>query len=456
MKRFTLSRRTMLRGVLGGSAVALALPPLEAMLNANGDALANGDPLPRRLITWFFGNGVALVDPFDGNNNGLRWTPSGEGPDYALSPQLAPLQGVKEYVSVVSNLEVRAKHPEVRGHHTGVSGFFSGFPYIKLDPMGANYSSKFGGPSIDQVAASFIGGQTYLPSIQLQISKRIVTSEGPTLQYISHKGPDQPLPAIANPVDAYVKLFQGFVPPDDPTKPLRLNALDAIGEDVKRLQARVGANDRQRLDAHLTAIAQLRKQIDAIAPSCGAPAMPSETNADMDGKEPLENVNKVMSDLLALAFACDITRVASIQFSGSVGYHVFHMLGQSLGHHDISHDAGANDALDAATVKTMESLAYLLGQLKAAPEGDGNLLDNSCVLVGSDCASGLRHSDYNQPCLVAGRGGGALRHPGIHVNANSANATDVLLTCLQTVAPEAAEAGGDNGYSNTPFSPLHA
>jgi hypothetical protein len=456
MKRFTLSRRTMLRGMVGGGAVALALPPLEAMLNAHGSAYADGSPLPRRFVTWFFGNGVALVDPFDGNNNGLRWTPSGEGAGYTLSPQLAALQGVKEYVSVISNLELRAKHPAVRGHHTGVSGYFSGYPYIELDPMGANYSSKFGGPSIDQVAASLIGGQTFLPSIQLQISKRIVTSEGPTLQFISHKGPDQPLPAIASPIDAFNKLFQGFVPPDDPARPLRLGALDAVLEDTKRLQAKVGQNDRMRLNAHLAGLAQIRKQIEAIAPECAAPPAPSESNADMNGQEPTESVNKVMSDLLVLAFHCDITRVASVQFSGSVGYNVFHMLGQQQGHHDLSHDGNANEAIDASTIKTMEYFAYLLEQLKATPEGDGNLLDNSCVLVGSDTASGLRHNDYNMPCIVAGRGGGALTHPGIHHNAASASVSDVLLACLKSVAPEVNEVGGGNGYSNTPLSALLA
>ncbi|MEZ4379803.1 MAG: DUF1552 domain-containing protein [Nannocystaceae bacterium] len=456
MKRFTLNRRTMLRGMLGGAAVALALPPLEAMFNSNGTAYANGDELPRRLVTWFFGNGVALENPFDPNNNNLLWTPQGQGEGYTLSPQLAPLANVKEYCSIVSNLAILAKHPEVRGHHTGVSGFFSGFPYIKLDPMGANYSSKFGGPSIDQVAAGYIGDQTYLPSVQIRVSKRIVASEGPTLNYLSHKGPDQPLQPLHNPQDLFAKLFGGFVPQDDPTKPLRLNALDAVSEDVKRLQMRVGTNDRQRLDAHLASIAQIQKQIEAIAPECVPPAMPGETNADQDGKEPLDSVNKVMADLLVLAFHCDITRVASFQYTGSVGYTVFHMLGQSQGHHDISHDANANDLHDAATVKTVEAFAYLLEQLKASPEGDGNLLDNSCLLLGSDTASGLRHSDYNQPCIVAGGGGGALRHPGIHHDAGGANSSDVLLACLKTVAPDAATVGGGPGESTTPLGAIMA
>jgi len=456
MKRFTLNRRTMLRGFLGGGAIALALPPLEAMLNGNGDALADGKPLPRRFGTWLFGNGVALENPFDPNNPRLLWTPSGQGPDYTLSPQLMPLADLKEYVSVISNLQLRARHPEARGHHTGVAGFFSGFPYIKLDPMGAVYSSKFGGPSIDQVAAAVIGHETFLPSIQLRISKRIVTSEGPTLNYLSHKGPDQPLQPIHNPQEVFEKIFSGFVPQDDPTKPLRLNALDAVAEDVKRLQMRVGTNDRQRLDAHLTSIEQLQKQIDAIAPECTAPALPGETNSDHEGKEPLDSVNKVMADLLVLAFQCDITRVASFQYTGSVGGTVFHMLGQSHGHHHLSHDANANGQIDASTVETVSAFAYLLRRLKETPEGDGNLLDNSCLLLGSDTASGLRHNDYNQPCIVAGRGGGTLTHPGIHHDAQSANASDVLLSCVKTVAPEITQVGGGNGLSNTPLSAIMA
>ena len=456
MKRFNLNRRTMLRGMLGGAAVALALPPLEAMLNGNGTAYADGAPLPRRFATWFFGNGVALADPYDPNNHTLLWTPQGLGPDYTLSSQLMPLAGVKEYVSVLSNLEIRAKHPELRGHHTGVSGFFSGFPYIKLDSMNANYSSKFGGPSIDQVAAALVGQQTFLPSIQLRVSKRVIPSEGPTLNYLSHKGPDQPLPPIHNPIEAFETIFNGFVPHDDPTKPLRLNALDAVSEDVKRLQMRVGNNDRMRLDAHLSSIAQIQKQIEAIAPECLPPAMPGESNADQDGKEPLDAVNKVMADLLVLAWQCDITRVASFQYTGSVGYTVFHMLGQTQGHHDLTHDALGNAQIDATTVATVEAFAYLLQRLKDTPEGDGNLLDNSCLLLGSDVASGLRHSDYNQPCIVAGRGGGALTHPGIHHDALSANASDVLLSCMKTLDPAIAEVGGGPGLSNTPLSALMA
>jgi hypothetical protein len=275
-----MSRRTMLRGIVGGSTVALALPVLEIMLDQNGEALANGSPVPRRLITWFFGNGCALNVTGD-TNSGLRFWPNAEGQNYDITPQLQPLAnaGVLDYCSLLSKFDVKAGSEHRRGHHDGCT-FFSGYPFIELPADGANYSSKFGGPTIDQVAANYIGNQTFLPSVQLQISKRIVTTEGPTLQYLSHKGPDQPLPQMANPQDAWNKLFASFTPDNDPTTPHRLAALDAVSEDAKALQMKVGTADRIRLEAHLDSVAQIRNQIARrpSAPSRPSPARPTTTS----------------------------------------------------------------------------------------------------------------------------------------------------------------------------------
>lgn len=455
-KHTRLSRRTMLRGVLGGSAVALALPALEAMLNANGDAHADGTELPRRFVTWFFGNGVAL-NQFDNPGQGTRFAPAETGPGYALTPQLQPLEAVKDYCSILSAFEINAAAEHRRGHHDGVAGFFSGYPFIELPANGGPFASKFGGPSIDQVAAEGIAGETFLPSIQLAVSKRVIGSEGPTLQYMSHKGPDEPLPQIFDPLEAWDRLFGSFTVPDDPEKPKRLSVLDAVAEDVKRLQGRVGANDRMRLEAHLSSVEQLQAQINAAPPACTLPSEPGQGNEDTDGNEPMEEVNTMMSDMLALAFSCDITRVASMQFTGSVGYPVFHMLGQSMGHHEMTHEAAQNDNVDAATIFTVAQFAYLLETLMNADEGGQNLLDNSCLILSSDAASGLTHAVFDQPCIVAGGGGGALVHPGIHYRSPTAeNTSDILLACLQTVCPEATSAGGGIGESTTPLSALLA
>ncbi len=456
MSRFHLSRRTMLRGAIGGTSVALALPMLDAMLNSNGTALAAGDPLPRRFVTWFFGNGVALNDVVN-PGAGLRWGPAEQGPGYPLTPQLAGLNGVQEYCSLLTGFDIKAAAQHRRGHHDGVAGFFSGHPFIELPHADNSYSSKSGGPTIDQVVADAIGAQTFLPSVQIAVSKRVITSEGPTLQFLSHKSPDVSLPQIFSPLDLYTKLFDSFVPQDDPTKPLRLNALDAVAEDVKRLKLRVGKADQLRLDAHLSSVAQIRKQIDALAPECMQPMQPVNKNEDFEGKEPLDEVNQIMCDLLVEAFRCDITRVASFQYTGSVGYTVFHMLGQTLGHHDLTHDTLHNDQVDAATVHTIEAFGYLLKRLKETPEADGNLLDQSCLILGSDASSGYTHDVFNQPCIVAGKGGGALKHPGInYASPSQENTSDILLACLQTVVPEATSVGSDIGLSTTPLSAIQA
>ncbi len=436
--RFALSRRTMLRGMLGSAAVALALPPLEAMLNSNGTALANGDPLPRRFMTWFFGNGVRLE----------QWTPQGQGSGYELTDELAPLVNVKDYCSILSGFDNKAGYGR-RGHHDGVAGFFSGHPFIEIDPMGALYASKFGGPSIDQVAASIVGSKTFMPSLHVGVSKRVTTGEGPTLQFLSHKGPDQPVESERNPQAVYNMLFGSFTPPDDPTGKLRVSMIDAVHKDAQRLRQRVGKLDQQRIDAHVEGLYQLQKQIQALPPACMIPSGPTQTNDDVDGKEPLEEVSKVMADLVAAAFVCDVTRVVSFMQSGGVGSTIYHMTGAISEEHGLSHEPGGQELIHKAVVFNMGCFAYLLEKLKSMPEGDGNLLDNSCILLGSDCAEGITHSCKDQPCIVAGGGGGALKYPGVHYRSTSdENTTDILVSCLKTLDPSVSEAGSAEGYSN--------
>ena len=121
------------------------------------------------------------------------------------------------------------------------------------------------------------------------------------------------------------------------------------------------------------------------------------------------------------------------------------------------HDTAQNEGVDAATIHTVGAFAYLLKRLKETPEGDGNLLDNSCLLLGSDAASGYTHAVFDQPCIVAGKGGGALKHPGIHYRSPSQeNTSDILLACLRTVVPDAAQVGSDIGLSTTPCAPILA
>jgi Protein of unknown function (DUF1552) len=446
VKPFRLSRRTILRGM----GATLALPLMESMLNSTGTALAEGTPIPRRLVTFFFGNGVRLE----------HWTPSATGSNWALTEELQPFAKVKEYLTVVSGCNV--KTPNHRGHHNGAGGILSGYPVIRISGSGlASYSSKFGGPSIDQVAAEIIGKTTTFPSLQVAISKRLSRNEGPTLQYISHRNPDTPLPPEFNPAALFNKLFGNYNPVNstDPGHELRVSVLDRVREDAKRLQQRLGAADRQRLEAHLTAIGEVRKQILALPPSytssCSKPEAVTQTNQDVSGQEPLEPVSKAMSELLAIAFACDLTRVASFQFSGSVGATSYPMVGVSGEQHGISHNPGEQGNMHKTVMFVMKNFAYLLERLMATPEGTSNVLQNSVVLCSTDVSEGLSHGISNYPILIAGRAGGALRS-GLHVRTAGRNTSDVLLSVLQAAGTGVSSVGGGTGQSTTPLTEIMA
>ena len=437
MSRPKIQRRTFLRGLAGSAAVSLGLPLFEAMLDESGSALADGTPLPCRLITFMIGNGVRLD----------RWVPTSTGSGYALTPELAPLVDVKDYCSVLSGF----RHYLTGGnaHMNGLFGSFYGHPAEYYDPT-SPFEAGATGPSIDQVAADVIGKDSYLRSLEVGNSKYWPEEGG---GYLSSRGPDRPNPPILNPQALYKRLFVG---PDE-TSALRASLLDAVLEDAKALRTRLGTSDGQRLDAHLQSVADLERRITAIPPPCQAPTMPAATNEDVNGQEPLVETAEAMADLVAVALACDLTRVVSFQQSGKVCQSIYHMTGATLDNHTMSHDGAPDvqDLIHKAVIINMEAFAYFLGRLRDTADGSGNLLDNAVVLLGSDVAEGLSHESRDMPFIVAGRGAGKLRYPGIHHRSSSEdNASDVLLTCLRAAVPEVASVGSGAGYSESTVSAI--
>lgn len=441
MPRFSLSRRSFLRGIAGGATAVVALPALEAMFNGNGTAHSDGSPLARRFVTFHFGNGVIRN----------RFVPALEGPTYALTPLLAPIANVKDYCHVLTGFE--NKHRVRITHHEGMAGMWSAHPFISQGGL----NSRFGGPSIDQVAAAAIGANTVFPSIQLGCSKRVSTDEGPTMQFMSHKSSNEPLPPEYSPRAVFQRLF-ATPPPDDPSRPSRIDVLSAVMADARALQTRIGAADKARLDAHLESVSRIQAQINALPPVCTVPAEPTEENVDVGGLEPMEAVNDLMLDLLVHAFTCDLTRVASYMLVGGVGHTVYHFLGILGEHHNLSHDPiGSASPLEQCIVWNIAQFAKLCEKLKATPDGAQNLLDSSCVLLGSDCSEGWTHSIDDMCIIIAGGGGGALKPGGGHLRSkNDRNLTDALLTCVRTVAPEITELGSDAMLSSTPLTEIMA
>ncbi|HEY2902964.1 MAG TPA: DUF1552 domain-containing protein [Polyangia bacterium] len=449
----------MLRGAMGGVGIGVALPPLEAMFNGNGDAYADGTAIPTRLGIFFWGNGVKPE----------HWTPDVQGAGWLPSLALMPLAdaGVKDYVNVVSGTRITSG--DERGHHAGTVGILSGAPLVSQPANGAPYRSTFSMPSIDQVAAKAIGMGSPHPSIEVGISNRINTNEGTTLQYLSHNGPDMPNAPEYDPSKLFTRLFTtGFTPPGsatpmvDATLGYRRSVLDVVLSDINKVSAQSGTVDKSRLERHMEGIRAIENRLtlsQQLPPSaCKVPTKPS-SYPDQNGQEQIEQKTKAMSDLLAIAMACNQTRIFSMMFSGSTASTVYWEVGLSEGHHQLTHDEpGDQPQVQASTVFTMKMFAQVLVSLKAVPEGAGNVLDSTAIMASSDTSDGRFHNIRDFPILVAGKGGGFFKYPGIHYRSPSGDesCSVVLLSMLRSVGIKATSAGGGPGMVTTSATAIEA
>jgi hypothetical protein len=245
---------------------------------------------------------------------------------------------------------------------------------------------------------------------------------------------------------------------------LRKSVLDAVTADLNGLKAKVGTADKARLDQHAENIRSIENRIAATtAPGSAAQAMCNKpvnpgSFPDMSGKEMIEERTKGMSALIAMALACDQTRVFSMMFSGSVCGTVYWQVNATGGHHDLTHnEAGDQPLVHASTVFTMQQFANLLSALKAVPEGAGNLLDSCAILASSDTADGKAHSITDYPILVAGRAGGALKYPSVHYRSTSKeNTSTVLMSMLRAVGVPLTEFGLMGGKVTAGCSAIEA
>jgi hypothetical protein len=418
-----ITRRTMLRGLLGGAAVSIALPPLELFWNGNGTARADQSAFPTRFGIWYWGNG----------NLPAKWTPSGTGATWTPSEQLMPLAPLQKQITVVSGMSVQTANTVPHG--SGPAGLLTG------DDLQNNTFSR---PSLDQVIAAQVGATTRFTSLEVGVQR---ATSG-----ISHTGPNQVNPPETSPAALFQRLFgPDFRAPGSMTKPnpklaLRRSVLDAVTAQAGRLRARLGAADKMRLDQHLDGVRQLENQIAALgaAPAnlvaCAKPAAPLADYPDVDGRAQLSAISRAVSDLVAMALACDQTRVFTNMFSQPVNNLLFPSATE--GHHQLTHDEpGDQPQVDAICVFIMQELAYFLGALAKVQEGAGTLLDHAVVLVTSDVSLGRTHSLEDYPIVLAGGANGALK-TGLHYHsASSENACMVSLTLLRVLGVHAAEFG---------------
>lgn len=454
----TVKRRAFLRGLAFGAPVAVGLPILDHFLNENGDAFAAGEELPRRFGVFFWGNGRGV--------EAARWNPAQTGTAWELSPQLLPLAAFKDQLTVVSGLKVKlANSPQ--GHHRGSVGILSGNDFVTQPAGNAPYRSTFKDPSIDQQIAAVAGVGSAFKSLEIGISQRVNKVEGTTLQFLSHNGQDSGNPQEYDPVKLFDRLFAGGGVPSgqDPeliqkAAEMKTSVLDSVLTDLNGLKGRVGGRDRMRLEQHAENIRAIEKRLAGGGPSlsaqCLAPVKPGALATNGDG-EPFMERTAAMSQVLALALACDLTRVFSIHFSGSASNPVFHPLGITRGNHDISHDgAGGQADIDKSTIFTMEQFGVFLAALAAGTEGTSNLLKQSAILASSDTSDGSAHSVDDYPILIAGSAGGFFKTPGVHHRGKGESTSLVLLSLARSMGLEKAEFGGGDSHVTQSLTEIEA
>lgn len=442
MSRTKLSRRTMLRGMLGGGAVMVGLPPLQLFYDSTGTRDASGSAFPKRFGIFFWGNGV-IPD---------QWVPTGEGAGWTPSQLLAPLAELTGDVTVVTGLSVRTAN--VEPHLSGVSGLLSGAPLGHID----GGESTFGRASIDQVIAAKAGLNTRFRSLEFGVR--------PKYGY-SFNGADNRNPPETSVMALFDRVFGGGYrapgsdAPPDPTLRLRRSILDAVGEDATTLRKRLGAADRIRLDQHLEGVRALERRIALIEENpikldaCVAPQRPTKIYPDIDGRPQLSAINRAFTDLAVMALACDQTRVFSNWFTAAVNNVLFP--GAPLGHHQLTHDElGDQPNVAKIVVQIIEEYAYMVRALKAVPEGDGTLLDHTVLLGTSDCAFGRTHTLDDYPILLAGSCGGALKR-GIHYRSKTGdNASRAMLSLIRAMDVPAASFGDKEGYVTDSLQEIEA
>lgn len=432
-----LTRRTMLRGLLGGAAVALGLPLFDAVLDGRGQARANGSLLPKRFGVWMWGNGV-LPD---------RWNPTATGDDWPLSVTLAPLAAVKPKLTVVSGMSVRV--PNLIPHFSGPAGLLTG-----LAPLGEEGNNTYAGPTLDQVIAAEIGGETRYRSLQ--------TGVFPGVGH-SFNGPNNVNPPETSPHALFDRLFgAGFTAPGeerivDPRLALRRSVLDAVGDQVVGLQGRLGTADRARLDQHLTGIRDLELRLarmEAEPPNLEACARPEAPPAEMT-YEDLSSRNRALADLMVMALACDQTRVFGHYLTLGVNNYVYP--GTSSGHHQNTHDEADPQAqVEVALDQIIHELGYFLEALDAVPEGGETLLDHCVVLCTTDCSLGRTHSLDDYPIVLAGSANGALRTNHHYRSATRENASMLVLSLLRAMGLSRASWGVDDAQATSSLAAVEA
>jgi hypothetical protein len=383
------------RAVLRGAGVAVALPWLES-LPAFGDPTAPA-VFPKRFAVMFMGNGI----------NEKYWSAEGSGADMKLSKTLSPLEPLKHKINVIDGLFNKA----ATGHgiHPPQTGsLLSGADIQK----GAIIRS---GISVDQMIANAVGQDTPQSSIVLACEQPMsgYHETNYSMAYSSHiswQTPDSPVPVEVYPSLAWDNLFENR------GSQINVSILDRVKDRAETLSRKVSSEDKAKLDEYLTSVREVEKRVestrkvknqsDELAKQKNRAAFTMER--PQNGlPEDLRDHVRLMCDIIAIAFQTDRTRVASLIISRDLSAMYYPFLQVSEGHHAASHN-NLSEGYERISRFHVSQLAYLATKLDSMPEGEGTVLDNSCLMFLSELWIGRLHDNTRLPLVMAGGLGGTL------------------------------------------------
>ena len=429
MSKRGISRRAVLRG-LGGAVVGLPF------LQYFHEKQAAAEVAPKRL--------VILTTP-NGTNPATHW-PSGSGTSFTLSPLLSPFAPYKDNLVVVRGVDnLAAKATGVNGHTDAVRCMLTG--RIASNFGNDDYTAA-GGISVDQHIANDIGGDTAFKSLEYVTSYIYEHPPG----YCSFYGASQPVPFEDEPVKLFDRVFGDFsVSPEDPAaiarREDRQSVLHGVYKSYQALDGRLGSADRQRLEAHLDMVKDLEQKIlKGVGAACTIPTAPTNNENDAD----------VGLDIMVHALACDLTRIATIRLDFWDSYSFLNITGSY--HDDYLHQVTSDPAKAAKVdeVKTYQAaqVASFVERLKAVPEGEGTLFDNTLVLWIDEFCHGYAHQHNEVPYHFL-CGSDRFFQMGRYIEyANAVSTNRLLNSLIQVMDASGAGSFGDAQFGNAPLPEL--
>ena len=438
-----LHRRSVLKGLAG---VALPLPLLEAM----GKEVADANP--RRFCALYVANGMSL--PYEKHGiDEWSWFPRAEKDGkFVFGKSTEPLSPYRRQLSFLGELE--HANGTKNDPHVCSDMWLTGAPLH--DPEPGTYNTV----SLDHVIAHHTRDFCRRPSLVLSIDAGTgYTSRTATISY-DREG--KPIPAENNPRRIFESLFKGNrgnLEAQRAQLRLRMKLVDAVNENARALDKKLGRADSEKMDQYLTSLNEFETRLRASEKWLDVPLKPqdySHLELDASPEDDPGTYYRTMFDLIALTFDADITRSITFMMNREDGMGISDTFPLKLGlnhsHHNLSHKDDKEGMLEFAKYDRFlsEQLAYFLKRLTEFKDNHGSVLDNTIVLYGSGAST--THRNVNLPTLVAGGGNMGLTH-GQYWSGRT-RMTNMFLSILHSMGIEEESFGDSHGTLSNSIFPV--